>query len=61
MIEFAYCRITKVKHISVINYLIILDASVLQENNQWRIFDLLTSEDIADVIERSLLLIYARK
>ena len=26
------------------------DASVLQESNQWRIFHILTSEDIDDVI-----------
>ena len=35
-----------------------IDASVLLENNQWRIFHILTSEDIDDIIYRFLRWIY---
>ena len=38
-----------------------IDASVLRENNQWRIFHILTSEDIANVIDSFLHWIYIIK
>ena len=43
------------------NHLYYIDASVLLENNQWRIFHILASEDIDDVIYRFLHWIYIIK
>ena len=42
-------------------YIYYIDASVLLENNQWRIFHILISEDIDDLIHCFLHWIYAIK
>ena len=59
---FHYSKIKSTSlHHRVISTIYHVDASILLENNQWRIFHILTGGDIADVIYRFLHWIYIMK